>query len=87
MKSLRQRLLSVRNRLPNERVSSSARPTPEAIAALRSLGYLSGGAAPLRSSRNRPDPKDRIVDYEGYGRAITLSPRANFKKQIESLLR
>lgn len=71
--SMRQRLTSLRNRFPTARVSGSAALTPEATAALRSLGYLGGGGAPLRSSSNSPDPKDRIIDFEKYGRVIALA--------------
>ena len=47
-------------------------PKPDTIAALRSLGYLSGSTA---SSRGDPriDPKDRIADFERYFSALTLA--------------
>lgn len=69
--AMRQRLISLRNRFPTARASGSTALSPEATAALRSLGYLAGGA-PVRSSSNT-DPKDRIVDFEQYGRVLALA--------------
>ena len=43
----------------------------EAMAALRSLGYLGGGSSGPAVSGN--DPKDRIADFEAHNRAILLA--------------
>ena len=44
---------------------------PEAMAALRSLGYLGGGSSgPAVSGK---DPKDRVADFEAHNRAIVLA--------------
>jgi tetratricopeptide (TPR) repeat protein len=44
---------------------------PEAMAALRSLGYLGGGDSGSAVSGN--DPKDRVADFEAHNRAILLA--------------
>ncbi len=47
-------------------------PLPDAVNALRSLGYLSG--APKSGRLESPvDPKDRIDDFERYGHALALA--------------
>lgn len=45
--------------------------TSEAEAKLRSLGYLAGGGSAVRGPG--ADPKDRIADFEQYGRALILA--------------
>jgi len=47
-------------------------PSAEAVAALRSLGYLSGSTQGSRLA-SRIDPKDRIADFELYGHALALA--------------
>jgi tetratricopeptide (TPR) repeat protein len=84
--SMRQRLITLRNRFPTARTSGSAALTPEATAALRSLGYLAGGSAPLRSSSNSPDPKDRIADFEQYGRVLALASSGDLAKADRELV-
>ena len=46
---------------------------PEAIERLHALGYLTGNSSVSPSSQRLADPKDRIVDYEEYGRATRLA--------------
>jgi Tfp pilus assembly protein PilF len=41
---------------------------------------------PLRSSRNRPDPKDRIAAYEKYGRAIALASSGKLEEADRELV-
>jgi choline-sulfatase len=43
--------------------------SPESSAALRSLGYISGGARPSLSESG-PDPKDRLPEYRLYEKAL-----------------
>ncbi len=70
--ALRERIVAVRASSPAGRSTKSPSPTPETIAALRSLGYLSGSTS---SSRIEPrvDPKDRIGDFERYFNALSLA--------------
>jgi choline-sulfatase len=51
----------------------------EVVARLRSLGYLSGGASGTESGA---DPKDRLGEYERYGRAIRLSNTGHLPEAI-----
>lgn len=70
---LRLELRSLRaNHLPANSATSSA-ISPEAVAALNSLGYITDGSAKAESSETAPDPKNRIADYETYGRALALA--------------
>lgn len=46
---------------------------PEAIEQLHALGYLTGNATAPAAAQTRVDPKDRIADFEAYGRAISLA--------------
>jgi tetratricopeptide (TPR) repeat protein len=55
--------------------TAAAKPSPETMARLKSLGYVGGAAMP---SGNGPDPKDRIADYEAYRRAITMRSSGDF---------
>ena len=64
---LRARLLSLYN---GERRSAQRPANPEVVSRLRSLGYL--GGEPLRTGSGA-DPKDRLGEYERYGRAIRLA--------------
>ena len=47
--------------------------SPEVIERLHALGYLTGNSSPANSPPSQVDPKDRIADYEEYGRAISLA--------------
>jgi choline-sulfatase len=71
--SFRDRLEALRARHRSERAASSGAPLPEAVERLKSLGYIAGGKARTSSSDSGADPKDRITDYEEYGRALTLA--------------
>jgi choline-sulfatase len=66
----RNRLELLRTRYHSERPSALR---PEAIEKLRSLGYLAGSETPASIPDSGVDPKDRIADYEKYGRAIALA--------------
>jgi choline-sulfatase len=81
---LRARLLSIYN---GERRPAKTTVNPEVLSRLRSLGYLAGGPSRAESGA---DPKDRLGEYERYGRAIRLAntghlPEAirEFKKVLE----
>jgi choline-sulfatase len=47
--------------------------SPEAVERLHALGYLTGRSSVPVSTVSGVDPKDRIADYEAYGRAISLA--------------
>jgi choline-sulfatase len=47
--------------------------SPEVIERLHALGYLTGNSSIPNSAPSGVDPKDRIADYEEYGRAIYLA--------------
>jgi choline-sulfatase len=67
------RLDLLRARYQSRHASTSANPHPEAIERLRSLGYLGGAESRVSRSDSGVDPKDRVADYEEYGRAIALA--------------
>lgn len=87
----RTRALDLRTRLlplyRGERRPAQTPASPEVLSRLRSLGYLSGG--PSRTGSGA-DPKDRLGEYQRYGRAIRFAntghlPEAisEFKKVLE----
>jgi arylsulfatase A-like enzyme/cytochrome c-type biogenesis protein CcmH/NrfG len=60
---------------------------PAMMERLKALGYagFSGGSDPTISSRNLPDPKDRIVVYELVSDAIADSQHGRYQESIEKL--
>jgi len=60
---------------------------PALMERLKSLGYagFSGGTDPTISSRDLPDPKDRIAAYELISDAISESQHGHFQESIEKL--
>jgi Tfp pilus assembly protein PilF len=70
--ALGERLLALRSRFPTSRSPLNKAPNPETVNALRSLGYLSGSTSSSRIE-SRIDPKDRILDFEQFGRANALA--------------
>jgi arylsulfatase A-like enzyme/Tfp pilus assembly protein PilF len=68
--ALRERLLTIRSKYESSR--AAAVQPPETVSALRSLGYLSGSTSATRVASNI-DPKDRIGDFEVFGRANALA--------------
>jgi len=71
--SFRARLEALLARRRSERTSTPSAPLPETIARLRSLGYIAGSGASASAADSGPDPKDRITEYEEYGRALALA--------------
>jgi arylsulfatase A-like enzyme/tetratricopeptide (TPR) repeat protein len=69
----RQRLLVLRSRFQASGPVAARMQRPEVAAALRSLGYLAGGALSAQSRASGADPKDRIPEFEDYGRALVLA--------------
>ena len=60
---------------------------PDLMERLKALGYagFSGGGDPTISSRNLPDPKDRIATYELISDAIADSQHGRFQEAIDNL--
>ncbi len=60
---------------------------PALMERLKALGYagFSGGSDPTISSRDLPDPKDRIVTYELISDAIADSQHGRYQESIEKL--
>ncbi len=69
---LRQQIAAIRASSPSAPSSSPEAPDAQAMSALRSLGYLSG-ASPSNRVEPNIDPKDRIADFEKFGRASALA--------------
>lgn len=68
--AFRRRLELLRARYASTSTSRAAEPRPEVIAQLKSLGYLAGTESHASTFDSGVDPKDRITQYERYGRAI-----------------
>jgi arylsulfatase A-like enzyme/Flp pilus assembly protein TadD len=60
---------------------------PVLMERLKSLGYagFSGGSNPTISSRDLPDPKDRIATYELISDAVSDSQHGQFQESVEKL--
>jgi tetratricopeptide (TPR) repeat protein len=71
--SLRERLVAVRNRFRAEHPEKSQALSPEAVAALSSLGYVAVSSPISTASSSKPDPKDRLREFENHNRAIVLA--------------
>jgi tetratricopeptide (TPR) repeat protein len=64
--------------------------SPEAIERLHALGYLTGNSSVGTSSQRLADPKEKIVDYEEYGRATRLAALGHLEEAnvlLEGLLK
>jgi arylsulfatase A-like enzyme len=66
---LRVRLGKLLARYASQQTAPVRDTSPESTAALRSLGYLSGGA-PSFTGESGPDPKDRLPEYQLYEKAL-----------------
>jgi len=71
--SLRERLGAIRSRFRAEHSEKSQALSPEAVAALSSLGYVAVSSPLSVASSSKPDPKDRLRDFESHNRAIALA--------------
>ena len=60
---------------------------PALMERLKSLGYagFSGGGDPTVSSRDLPDPKDRVATYELISDAISDSQHGRYQQSVEKL--
>ncbi|PYV42053.1 MAG: hypothetical protein DMG06_15235, partial [Acidobacteria bacterium] len=78
--SLRERLQALRSRFQETRSVESRALSPEAVAALNSLGYVAVSNAISDRVQSRPDPKDRIAASESYSRALALGSSGRVKE-------
>jgi choline-sulfatase len=69
----RERLTQLRQNYKPRAPGTQNALSPEAIERLHALGYLTGTNSAPVSPGSAVDPKDRIADYEEYGRAISLA--------------
>jgi arylsulfatase A-like enzyme/Tfp pilus assembly protein PilF len=69
---------------PRTKAGSNAL-SPEAIERLHALGYLTGTNSPPTAASSAVDPKDRIADYEEYGRAIYLASAGHLEESNSAL--
>ena len=70
--ALRERLNRLRERHQPPAKKPSGHLSPEAAEKLKALGYLSSSRSTPEAD-HLPDPKDKIADYELYGRALGLA--------------
>jgi choline-sulfatase len=67
--AMRQQLMAL---VSSAHPAKGATASPDAVNALRSLGYLSG-SSPTSHAGSQIDPKDRIVDFELFEHALALA--------------
>jgi choline-sulfatase len=72
-RALSERLDALRSRYQGSQPAASQALSPEATAALNSLGYAAVSTAKSSKSTVGADPKDRIVDFESNRQAVSLS--------------
>jgi len=70
--ALRERLNRLRERHQSATKKPSGHLSPEAAEKLKALGYLSSSRS-MPEADHLPDPKDKIAEYELYGRALGLA--------------
>jgi arylsulfatase A-like enzyme/Tfp pilus assembly protein PilF len=68
-----ERLSALRARFRGEHPPAAKALDPDTVARLGSLGYVALSSQHSDSPDTGPDPKDRITDFESYGRAIVLA--------------
>jgi choline-sulfatase len=84
--SLRQRLRELMTRYQHRHVHHRVL-SPEAVSLLQSLPYVaSSGSTMTRNPESGPDPKDRIVQFEEYGKALILASRGRLSES-DAMLR
>jgi tetratricopeptide (TPR) repeat protein len=69
----KEKLASLRTRFRNEHPLVQRALDPDTVARLTSLGYVVGNSEQSESPDSGPDPKDRIGEFEDFGRAIVLA--------------
>ncbi len=83
--TFRDQLAALRARFRSESPAGSRALSPEAVERLASLGYVAVSRARSGSSESGADPKDRIADYETYGRAIALASAGHLSEANAAL--
>lgn len=68
--TMRSSLRELRSHYASKGAAVASSLSPEAIERLRALGYLASSAPRAASGDSGADPKDRIRQYEEYGRAL-----------------
>jgi choline-sulfatase len=81
----RERLTQVRALYKSRTPGSSNKLSPEAIERLHALGYLTGTSSAPSIASSAIDPKDRIADYEAYGRAIAEATLGHLQESDAAL--
>jgi choline-sulfatase len=76
----RQRLRVLTSRAGRVPAAPRRALSPEAVAALKSLGYIGGESASEEGRSSGPDPKDRIGYSEAYSRALAAGSAGNSGK-------
>ena len=87
--ALKERLAALRARFRNPQPRGQRALDADTVARLGSLGYVAGSSQELEASDRGPDPKDRIGDFEEYGRAIVLASTGHLEESnalLERLL-
>jgi tetratricopeptide (TPR) repeat protein len=83
----KQKLTALRARFRNPRPRGQRALDPDTVARLSSLGYLAGSSPEAEAPENGPDPKDRIGDFEEFGRAILLASTGHVEESSALLER
>jgi choline-sulfatase len=68
-----EKLASLHPELRNEHPAGKKALDPHTVALLNSLGYVAGASEHSESPDGEADPKDRIGEFENFGRAIVLA--------------
>jgi arylsulfatase A-like enzyme/Flp pilus assembly protein TadD len=71
-RTARETLTALSARLAKQHPSAQRALDPDTVARLNSLGYVAGSSGESGSADSGPDPKDRIGEFEEYGRALLL---------------
>jgi tetratricopeptide (TPR) repeat protein len=82
---LRGDMLSFRARYRHASAAPGEALDSDTVERLRSLGYMSLSNYRSAPSESGPDPKDRIVQYEQFGRASTLGSQGHLLQAIALL--
>jgi arylsulfatase A-like enzyme/Tfp pilus assembly protein PilF len=69
----KERMVALRARFRNQHPVGQSALDPDTAARLSSLGYVAGNSERVESNDSGADPKDRIADFEEFGRAILLA--------------
>lgn len=85
--TFRERLRSLKSRYQTSPTAARRALSPEVIVRLSSLGYVAVSRPHPGANEAGPDPKERIAEYEEFGRAITLASSRRFSESNELLQR